>query len=194
MKIPSLILSAVAIGLLGCRQEMRDDSRLKPFQETPFFTDRSSSRPLARGVVSRGDARADDFFFAGEINSRLVRGFPQTVSMDQLRKGRERYNIYCSVCHGFTGTGDGMVVQRGFPKPPSLMDQRLRDAPEGHFFTVITNGYGAMYSYASRLEPSERWAVIAYIRALQLTRNATIEDVPSEERAQLLAAESGNNE
>jgi mono/diheme cytochrome c family protein len=191
MKVPGFVRSAAMLVLLGCRQEMRDDSRLKPFQETPFFVDRNSSRPLVKGVVSRDDARTDDFFYAGEISGHLVRGFPAAVTADQLKKGRERYNIYCSVCHGLTGGGDGMIVQRGFPKPPSLNDQRLRDAPEGHFLKVITNGYGAMYSYASRVDPSERWAIIAYIRALQLTRNATIEDVPSAERTNLSAATGG---
>lgn len=191
MKMPALLLVAAACGLMGCRNEMRYDSRLKPYQETPFFADRNSSRPLVDGVVPRGEARTDDFFYTGEINGRLVRGFPAPVTLEQLRKGRERYNIYCSVCHGITGVGDGMIVQRGFPRPPSLHDQRLRDAPEGHFFHVITQGYGAMYSYASRVEPAERWAIIAYIRALQLGRNARIDDVPPAERLHL--SENGGN-
>ena len=160
-----------------------------PYQETPFFADRNSSRPLVDGVVPRGEARTDDFFYTGEINDHLVRGFPAPVTLEQLRKGQERFNIYCSVCHGITGVGDGMIVQRGFPRPPSFHEQRLRDAPEGHFFHVITHGYGAMYSYASRVEPAERWAIIAYIRALQLSRNAKVDDVPPEERAHL--AENG---
>jgi mono/diheme cytochrome c family protein len=122
-----------------------------------------------------------------------VRGFPAPVTLGQLRKGQERFNIYCSVCHGITGVGDGMIVQRGFPRPPSFHEQRLRDAPEGHFFHVITHGYGAMYSYASRVEPAERWAIIAYIRALQLTRNARIDDVPPEERAHLSVTTGGEN-
>jgi len=185
MKTPKFLLVAVAAGLLGCRQEMRDDSRLKPYQESPFFADRNASRPLVNGVVPRGEARTDDFFYTGEIQGRLVRGFPAPVTMEQLQKGKERYNIYCSVCHGLTGVGDGMIVQRGFPRPPSFHEQRLRDAPEGHFFHVITHGYGAMYAYASRVEPDERWAIIAYLRALQLARHATLDDVPPEERANL---------
>jgi cbb3-type cytochrome c oxidase subunit III len=187
MKIRSFFLVAIMFALLGCRQEMRNDSRLKPYQETPFFADRNSSRPLVRGVVPRGEPRTDDFFYTGQIDGHLVRGFPETVTLERLKKGQARYNVYCSVCHGITGLGDGMVVQRGFPKPPSLHEQRLRDAPEGHFFNVMTKGYGAMYSYASRVEPSERWAIIAYIRALQFSRHATLNDVPSEERAHLFA-------
>jgi Cytochrome C oxidase, cbb3-type, subunit III len=194
MKVLYFLFSVTALVLLGCRQEMRDDSRLKPYQETPFFADRDSSRPLVNGVVPRGEARTDDFLYAGEVNGHLVHGFPEVVTIEQLRKGHERYNIYCSVCHGITGTGDGMIVQRGFPRPPSFSDQRLRDAPEGHFFKVITNGYGAMYSYASLVEPSERWAIIAYIRALQLARNATVEDLPLEERLNLSAAPGDQHE
>jgi hypothetical protein len=188
MKIQNILFAAIAFVAVGCRQEMRTDSRLKPYQESPFFADRGSSRPLPDGVVPRGEARLDDFFFRGEINGHLVRGFPSPITLDQLKKGQERYNIYCSVCHGITGTGDGMVVQRGFPKPPSLDEQRLRDAPEGHFFNVITNGYGAMFSYASRTEPSERWAIIAYLRVLQFARNATLQDVPPKEQPHLSTA------
>lgn len=194
MKVLYFLFSATALVLLGCRQEMRDDSRLKPYQETPFFADRDSSRPLVNGVIPRGEARTDDFLYAGEVNGHLVRGFPEAVTVEQLRKGQQCYNIYCSVCHGVTGAGDGMIVQRGFPRPPSFNDQRMRDAPEGHFFKVITNGYGAMYSYASRVEPLERWAIIAYIRALQLARDANMEDVPSEERPRLSDAASDHNE
>lgn len=182
MKMPELFFAVTTLTLLGCRQEMRDDSRLKPYQETPFFADRNSSRPLVNGVVPRGNARIDDFFYTGEINGHLVRGFPTSLSLEQLRKGQERYNVYCSVCHGITGTGDGMIVQRGFPRPPSFHEQRLRDAPEGHYFYVITHGYGAMFSYASRVDPSERWAIIAYIRALQLARNATTNELSPEEQ------------
>jgi hypothetical protein len=185
MKTPALFVVIAVCGLVGCRNEMRYDSRLKPYQETPFFADRNSSRPLVNGVVPRGEARTDDFFYIGEINGHLVRGFPAPVTLEQLRKGRERFNIYCSVCHGITGVGDGMIVQRGFPRPPSFHEQRLRDAPEGHFFHVITHGYGAMYSYASRVEPAERWAIVAYIRALQLSRNARVDDVPPAERVHL---------
>ena len=194
MKIPYFLSAALALILLGCRQEMRDDSRLKPYQETPFFADRNSSRPLVSGVVPRGEVHTDDFFYAGEVNGHLVRGFPSAVTLEELNKGRERYNIYCAVCHGVTGVGDGSIVQRGFPRPPSFHEQWLRDAPEGHFFYVITHGYGVMYSYASRVEPSERWAIIAYIRALQLARDATDKDVPPEEWTHLSTAGGDNND
>jgi cytochrome c553 len=169
----------------ACRQEMRDDSRLKPLQEDLFFADGRSSRPLLPNTVARGLARNDDFFFTGSVNGKLVRGFPNTVTRSQVLRGRDRFNIYCSVCHGPAGEADGMIVQRGFPPPPSFHDQRLRDAPEGHFFYVITHGYGAMYGYADRIDTEDRWAIIAYIRALQRSRNSKVEDVPPEHSGDL---------
>jgi cytochrome c553 len=179
-----MLLLAVLIGC-GCREEMRNDSRLKPLQEDPFFADRDSSRPLVPNTVPRGEADTDDFFYQGEISGKLVRGFPSRITKQELERGRDRFNIYCSVCHGPTGEADGMIVQRGFPQPPSFHEQRLRDAPEGHFFHVITQGYGVMYPYADRITPEDRWAIIAYIRALQLSRNSTINDVPPDQKARL---------
>ena len=169
----------------ACRQEMRADSRLKPLQEDLFFAAGRSSRPLVPNTVARAWARNDDIFFTGSVNGRLVRGFPSTVTRSQVLRGRDRFNIYCSVCHGPAGEGDGMIVQRGFPPPPSFHDQRLRDAPEGHFFYVMSHGYGAMYGYADRIDIEDRWAIIAYIRALQLSRNSKVEDVPPEHSGEL---------
>lgn len=171
---------------LGCREEMRNDSRLKPLQEDPFFSDRSSSRPLMADTVPWGGANNDDFFYLGQVNGKLVCGFPSPVTKQQIERGRDRFDIDCAVCHGPTGEGDGMVVQRGFPQPPSFHDQRLRDAPEGHFFYVMSHGYGVMYPYADRLTPEDRWAVIAYIRALQLSRNSRIDDVPPDQKTRLI--------
>jgi hypothetical protein len=182
-----LLLACLSTVLLcnACRQEMRNDSRLKPLQEDLFFADGNSSRPLVPNTVPRGFAHSDDFFFRGEISGKLVRGFPAPVTLEEINRGQDRFNIYCSVCHGPTGEGDGMIVQRGFPQPPSFHDQRLRDAPEGHFFYVITNGYGAMYPYADRIAPEDRWAIIAYIRALQLSRNSTVNNVPPDRQPEL---------
>jgi len=177
-------LSAILLGA-GCRQEMRNDSRLKPLQEDLFFPDGNSSRPLLPNTVARGFANNDDFFFNGEVNRKLVRGFPAAVTREQIDRGRDWFNIYCAVCHGPTGAGDGMIVQRGFPPPPSFHEPRLRDAPEGHFFYVISHGYGAMYPYGDRIVPEDRWAIIAYIRALQLSRNSTIKDVSPDRYSEL---------
>ena len=170
---------------LGCREEMRNDSRLKPLQEDLFFADGSASRLLVSNTVPRGAANNDDFFFRGEVHGKLVRGFPGQVTWQELDRGRERFNTYCSVCHGLTGEGDGTIVQRGFPQPPSFHDQRLRNAPEGHFFYVVTHGYGVMYPYGDRITPQDRWAIIAYIRALQLSRNSSLKDVPPDQKTQL---------
>ncbi len=180
------LLSIGAASLLSsCHDDMRITGRIKPQQESSFFTDRNSSRPLVADTVVYRSPRNDEFFYRGSIGDRLVKGFPAPVTTATLAKGRQRYDIYCSVCHGLSGEGDGMIVQRGFPRPPSFHEQRLRDAPEGHFFSAMTNGYGVMYSYAARLTPEERWAVIAYIRALQLSRNARLDDVPVTERDKL---------
>ena len=178
-----ILVTALFAG--GCREEMRNDARLKPLQEDPFFADRNSSRPLVPNTVPRGEADLDDFFYQGEMNGKLVRGFPSPITKQELERGRDRFNIYCAVCHGPTGEGDGMIVQRGFPQPPSFHEPRLRDAPEGHFVHVITHGYGVMYPYADRIRPEDRWAIVAYIRALQLSRNSTLNDVPPDQKARL---------
>jgi mono/diheme cytochrome c family protein len=169
----------------GCRQDMHNNGRLKPLEENVFFADHRASRPLIKGTVPRGALDEDEFFYRGKVGDRLVKGFPFPVTRELIAQGRERFNIYCAVCHGPTGNGDGMIVQRGFPQPPSFHEPRLREAPEGHFFHVITNGYGVMYSYAARVEPQERWAIVAYIRALQLAREGRPEDVPESDRAGL---------
>ena len=142
-----------------------------------------ASRPLVAHTVARGHLDEDTVFYAGKIGTNLVATFPFAITREILQRGRERYDIYCALCHGRTGEGNGMIVQRGFPPPPSFHIDRLREAPVGHFFDVVTQGYGIMYSYAERIEPTDRWAIAAYIRALQLSRNATPADVPVSERA-----------
>jgi mono/diheme cytochrome c family protein len=167
-----------ALGLLGagCRKGMVDQPHLKPLAEDHFFADGSGARVPPAHTVARGELREDAAFYTGQIDGHLVAAFPQPVTRELLARGRERFEIYCAVCHGRTGAADGMIVQRGFPKPPSLHEPRLRDAPIGHFFDVMTNGYGVMFSYASRVPPEDRWAVAAYIRALQLSQHATPAD------------------
>jgi mono/diheme cytochrome c family protein len=140
---------------------------------------------LPPGTIARGHLDEDEAFYTGKIGANLVNDFPVPITIAVLERGRERYDIYCSVCHGRTGEGNGMIVHRGFPAPPSYHIDRLRQAPPGYFFDVITRGYGVMYSYAARVEPADRWAIAAYIRALQLSRNARMEDVPSNEQASL---------
>jgi mono/diheme cytochrome c family protein len=180
-----LVLCIALIVIAGCGQNMRDQSRLQPFEANAFFPDDQSARPLVDGTVAREQSRDDELLSTGKIGGQIADTFPLTVTQALLERGRLRFNIYCSPCHGAVGDGNGMIVQRGFTHPPSFHDDRLRQAPVGHFFDVITNGFGAMYSYADRVAPEDRWAIIAYIRALQLSQHATIDDVPPEQRGQL---------
>jgi hypothetical protein len=159
----------------------------RPYQVSDFFEDGQSSRPLVEGTVARGQLRVDRAFYEGMQGDRLIDHVPMKVDRDVLARGRERFNIYCSPCHGRVGDGDGMIVRRGLSRPPSFHEPRLRDAPAGHFYHVIANGYGAMYSYASRVPPEDRWAIVAYIRALQLSQHASLADAPPAERSKLEA-------
>ena len=171
--------------LFGCRLDMHVQPKYKPLDPSNFFDDGRSARPEVPGTVAHGHLRADELLYTGKVNGEPADVFPFPVTREVLERGRERYNIYCSPCHDYTGSGRGMVVQRGFPPPPSYHLERLVKAPAGHFFEVMTNGYGAMYSYASRVTPDDRWAIVAYIRALQLSQHATLEDVPPQEREHL---------
>ncbi len=144
-----------------------------------------ASRPLVQNTVARGHLDTDEAFYTGKIGTNLVTTFPFPITREVLERGRERFDIYCSPCHARTGDGKGMIVQRGFPPPPSYHIDRLRQAPAGHFFDVMTQGYGVMYSYAARVEPADRWAIAAYIRALQRSHDATLANVPPEQRVRL---------
>jgi hypothetical protein len=178
-------LGAVAMLLLGCRLDMHLQPKYLPYEPTDFFADGRSERQPIPGTVARGQLRLDELFYTGRENGVVVNKFPFPITRADLERGRERFNVYCTPCHDYTGTGRGMIVQRGFPQPPSYHIQRLRDAPAGHFYEVITDGFGVMYSYAARIEPADRWRIAAYIRVLQLSRNATIQDVPADQRQNL---------
>jgi hypothetical protein len=177
-----------AVLLTGCRLDMHVQPRYNPYAPSDFFADGRSERPPVAGTVARSEivSGPEQVVFTGMLNGREVDAFPFPVTRAVLDRGRERYNIFCTPCHGWTGDGDGMIVQRGFRPPPSYHIDRLRQAPAGHFFSVITNGFGAMYPYGYRILPRDRWAIIAYIRALQLSRQAKIGDVPDAERSKLL--------
>jgi mono/diheme cytochrome c family protein len=180
------ILAVTLVITTACRQDMHDQPRHEPLEGSAFFQDGRASRPLVEGTVAREHLRLDDHFYTGKVGGEVVKTFPFAMTKDVLARGQERYNIYCSPCHDQMGTGQGMIVQRGFRAPPSYHIDRLREAPVGYFFDVITNGFGAMYSYADRISPQDRWAIIAYIRALQLSQNATLDDAPTEKRQELL--------
>ena len=171
--------------LAGCRLDMHLQPKYLPYQATSFFPDGRSERQPVPGSVARGQLRTDELFYTGRENGVATNRFPFPITRADLERGRERFNVYCTPCHDYTGSGRGMIVRRGFPQPPSYHIQRLRDAPVGHFYEVITNGFGAMYSYAARIEPADRWRIAAYIRVLQLSQNAKIDDVPESERAKL---------
>lgn len=171
----------------GCRREMYNQPRSDPLEPSAFFKDGAASRPLVPGTVARGHLDADPAFYRGTVGTNFVEEFPTAVTRQVLERGRERYQIYCSVCHGSTGDGNGMIPQRGYPHPPSYHTDRLRQAPVGHYYDVITRGYGVMYSYASRVEPADRWAITAYIRTLQLSQNSHFNDLSPTERSKLEA-------
>lgn len=177
----------LALALAGCRQDMHDQPRYKPLAGTGFFGDGRSARPVVEGTVARGHLRIDTARFTGKVDGQDVESFPFPITKEDLMRGQQRFNIYCSPCHSRLGDGNGMVVRRGFRQAASYHSEKLIKAPVGHFFDVITNGFGAMPSYAARVEPDDRWRIAAYIRVLQLSENATLKDVPIDKRAELEA-------
>jgi hypothetical protein len=178
-------LSTVVMLLCGCRLDMHVQPKYLPYEPTTFFDDGRSERPPVPGTVARGHLHLDELLYTGKENGVVSNRFPFPITHEDLERGRQRYNIYCTPCHDYTGSGHGMIVQRGFPTPPSYHIDRLRQAPVGHFFDVMTNGDGSMYSYASRIEPEDRWRIAAYIRVLQLSQHAALQDVPESERQKL---------
>jgi mono/diheme cytochrome c family protein len=176
---------ALAVAASACRQEMYDQPRYKALGRSRFFTDQRQARPPVEGTVARGMLRADSKLYAGKEGNTLIAQFPLPVTRALLDRGRQRFDIYCAPCHDRTGSGDGMIVRRGYRRPPTYHSDRLRQQPDGYFFDVITNGFGAMPDYATQVPAPDRWAIVAYIRALQLSQQASINDVPAAERSQL---------
>jgi mono/diheme cytochrome c family protein len=180
------ILWTGLLTMAGCRQDMHDQPRYKPLAATDFFGDGRSARPAVEGTVARDHLRIDKARYTGKKDDGTdVDEFPFSITQADLVRGQQRFNIYCSPCHSRVGDGNGMVVRRGFRQAASYHTDKLIKAPVGHFFDVMTNGFGAMPSYASRVEPDDRWRIAAYIRVLQLSGNARIEDVPADQRAGL---------
>jgi len=169
----------------GCRQDMHDQPKYVPLRQSAFFSDERSARPVVEGTVARGQLHEDELMYTGKVKGEDAALFPMAVDATVMARGQQRFNIYCSPCHGRTGQGDGMIVRRGYRHPPSLHQDRLRNAPAGHFFDVMTNGFGAMPDYASQIKAEDRWAIIAYIRALQLSEHATLDDVPPADRSRI---------
>jgi mono/diheme cytochrome c family protein len=172
----SMILALLV--LTGCRQDMQDQPRFKPLAQSDFYADLRSARTPVEGTVARGQLHEDSYFYTGKFGNNPGDYLPFPVTTDVLARGRERFNIYCAPCHSRIGDGNGIIVQRGFRAPPSYHTERLRKAPLGYFFDVTTNGFGAMPEYASQIPPRDRWCIVAYIRALQLSQGASVGDVP----------------
>jgi mono/diheme cytochrome c family protein len=169
----NLLFAVLACALLtSCRLDMHIQPKAKPLRQSDFFADGRASRPLVPGTVARGQLREDTYFYTGMVNGKEGDAMPFPVTEQVLKRGQERFNIYCTPCHSATGDGNGMIVQRGYRRPPSYLDPKLLNAPIGHFYDVITNGFGAMPDYAVQVAPRDRWAIAAYIRALQLSQRA----------------------
>jgi hypothetical protein len=176
---------ALSLALCACRQDMHDGPRFEPLEGTSFFADQRSARPQVPDTVARGELDLDDHLHRGQVGGELATTFPFPITREVLERGRERYDIFCAACHDRTGSGQGMVVLRGTKQPASFHVERLREAPPGYFFDVVTRGFGAMFDLSDRIAPRDRWAIVAYVRALQLSQAATLEDVPPGERATL---------
>jgi mono/diheme cytochrome c family protein len=175
----------------ACRQDMHDNPRFEPLEATSLFPDGRSSRPRVPGTVARGERTWDAHLMEGRVNGEPATTFPFEITRAVLDRGRQRFEIHCSPCHDRAGTGQGIVVERGLKRPPSLHVERLRQAAPGYVFDVITRGFGSMYDLSDRIVPEDRWAIVAYVRALQRSRNARLEDVSEAARTRLLAEVPG---
>lgn len=174
--------------LAGCRQDMHDEPKFFPQRGTTFYADGRSVRPQVANTVARNQLHEDTYFYTGLVDGKEGNTMPFPVTMKVLERGQERYNIYCTPCHSRVGNGEGMIVQRGYAHAGDFHTQRLETAPLGHFFYVISNGYGAMPDYAAQVAPVDRWAIVAYIKALQLSQHATDADIPANEHTAPLAS------
>jgi len=181
-----LIAAFVVLVLPGCRQDMHDQPKYQPLETSSFFKDGRASRPRVPGTVARGRRDDDALLMTGKSDTALSEIFPAPVTRAVLERGRGRFDVYCSPCHDRVGTGRGMIVARGYKQPSSFHEDRLRAMPSGYFFDVMSHGFGVMPSYAAQIPVDDRWAIAAYIRALQLSQHATLAEVPENERTALL--------
>jgi mono/diheme cytochrome c family protein len=172
----------LVLGAGGCRRDMYDQPRYEAYEPSTFFSDGTSSRPTIAGTVARGQLRADSLYYDGKVDGKDVDEFPFAIDEATLELGRDRYMVFCTPCHGRLGDGKGMVARRGFSPPPTFHSEYLRKIPVSHFYNVMTKGYGAMYSYEARIPVRQRWAIAAYIRALQYSRDPKPEDLSEEDR------------
>ena len=183
-----LVVIAAAAAVAGCRQDMHDAPRYEAFEASTIHPDGRASRQAPNGTVARGWLRDDELLYTGKVGGVIANEFPFAIGHEDLARGRERFNIYCTPCHGRLGDGQGMVVQRGLRQAASYHQDRLREEKNGYFFDVITSGFGAMQGYAEQIPVRDRWLIVAYVRALQLSQHAKVDDVPADRRTQLDSA------
>jgi cytochrome c553 len=181
-----LLVAGLALGACRPQQQMADQPAYRPLESSDFYEDGMSSRKPVDGTIARGHLRDDSLLYTGRTGGAPSALFPFEITRAGLERGRERYEIFCAPCHGQTGQGDGMIVRRGYRRPPSYHTDRLRELPAGHFYDVMTNGFGVMPSYAAQVPVHDRWLIAAYVRTLQLSQNAPAEVLPAEERAKLV--------
>lgn len=186
--LPWLWLPAFVILCPGCRQDMHDQPRFEAYEKNTFFADQRAVRAHIPGTVAQDTVSGDPAFLTGKAGEEFIETFPFEVTRERLERGRERFEIFCAPCHDRLGYGEGMVVKRGFPRPNSYHIERLRTAPVGHFFDVITNGIGPMGDYADRISPEDRWNIVAYIRVLQISQQSKLGDLPPTVRNEFLQA------
>lgn len=179
------LMVGILLTAIGCRHDMQDQPRYKPLSADRFFPDLRSARPIPRGTIARDELDDLDVVHTGLANGAFTSQFPIAITKPVLLRGQERYNIFCTPCHGFLGDGSGMIAKRGFKWPADLHTDRLRNAPPGYLFQVVSNGYGAMPAYRDQISPRDRWDILAYVRALQLSQSASITDVPAAGRQEL---------
>jgi mono/diheme cytochrome c family protein len=182
---PLLAVAPALFVLTACHRNMQEQPKFLPDQQNYDFPHEQVDRKPVEHTVPRGPVDDGSVFYTGQTGNVLATTFPVPVTLELVKQGQEAFNINCSVCHGRDGYGQGIVVQRGFPQPPSFHSERLRNAPVGHFFQVITQGYGVMYPFGSRITPQDRWAIVSYIRALQFSQNATTNQLDPSDKTQL---------
>jgi len=180
------VVALILLGAAACRQDMHDQPKYIPLRPSSFFDDGRSARPIPEGTVARGHLNAGTAFYTGKgPDGKFSETFPFPVTRDVIERGRQRFNIYCSPCHDRTGNGLGMIVRRGYRRPPSYHIDRLRQVTNGYIYDVITNGFGAMPDYSAQVQPRDRWAIVAYVRALQLSQYAPFNDLSADQRSKL---------
>ena len=185
-KFTRCLSGVLAVAMLAsCQQKMAEQPRYEPLAKSPFFDDERSARPLVDGTIAQGDLRDDRLLYEGKVNGKLADAFPFPINREVLERGQQRFDIYCAVCHDRIGTGEGMIVRRGYRAPPSYHIDRLREAPAGHFFDVISHGFGVMPDYSQQVSVRDRWAIVAYIRALQLSQHAALSELSEKDQRSL---------